>query len=148
MLKFKNGRFELENLSFQIPDNTFLTTVSEVELDNGLVVFTEDMKIKILMAEYDSDVSARKMIDSIFDEDSSFRKIGEITEICMSNLNGFYVIYETARMYYIEACFDILNIINCRTFAIQACTEKKHGKVVLSRMMRLHSQVMDSIRIA
>ena len=147
MLKFKNGRFELENLSFQIPDNTFLTTVSEVELDNGLVVFTEDMKIKILMAGYDSDVSAREMIDSIFDEDSSFRKMGEMTEICKANLNGIYVIYESAQLYYIEACFALPNIINCGTFAIQACTEKKHGKYVLSRMLRLHSQMMDSIRI-
>ena len=50
MLKFKNGRFELDYLSFQIPDNLFFTTVSEAELDNSLVVFTEDLKIKILMA--------------------------------------------------------------------------------------------------
>ena len=80
-------------------------------------------------------------------EDSSFRKMGEMTEICKANLNGIYVIYETAQLYYIEECFALPNIINCGTFAIQACTEKKHGKVVLSRMMRLHSQVMDSIRI-
>ena len=144
MLKFKNGRFELDNLSFQIPDNTFLTTVSEVELDNGLVVFTEDMKIKILMAGYDSDVSAREMIDSIFDEDSSFRKMGEMTEICKANLNGIYVIYETAQLYYIEASFALPNAGHL----LYKPVPRRNTESLYCQECCDYIQVMDSIRIA
>ena len=38
MLKFNHGRFELEQLSFTIPDNLYLTSVGEMQIENGLAM--------------------------------------------------------------------------------------------------------------
>ena len=50
MLKYNKGRFELDYLSFAIPDNMYLTTSNEVELEDGLELFTEDWKVRITVA--------------------------------------------------------------------------------------------------
>ncbi len=147
MLKYNKGRFELDYLSFSIPDNMFLTTVNEVELEDGFELFTEDGRIRVTVAGNDIAESAIESIESIFDEEISYRKVGEITELHKAGLDGCYVVYENDKELHIEACLNTPNIENCRTFTIWARTEKKHGEGEISRMMCLYTQVLDSIEV-
>ena len=65
MLKFNHGRFELEQLSFCVPDNLYLTSVGEMQIENGFELFTEDKKIHMVVAGNDVAENARESIESI-----------------------------------------------------------------------------------
>ena len=104
MLKYNKGRFELDYLSFAIPDNMYLTTSNEVELEDGLELFTEDWKVRITVAGNEIAESAIESIESLFDEELSHKKIGEITELHKAGLDGCYVVYEN----------DIINGVRCK----------------------------------
>ena len=45
MLKFNHGRFELEQLSFSIPDNLYLTSVGEMQIENGFELFVPPLRL-------------------------------------------------------------------------------------------------------
>ncbi|MBO5525142.1 MAG: hypothetical protein J5993_00130 [Clostridia bacterium] len=147
MLKYNKGRFELEYLSFAIPDNMYLTTSNEVELEDGLELFTEDWKVRITVAGNEIAESAIESIESLFDEELSHKKIGEITELHKAGLDGCYVVYENDKLIHIEACLNTPNIEDCHTFMIWARTEKKYGEEEVSRMMRLYTYILDSIEV-
>ena len=147
MLKYNKGRFELDYLSFAIPDNMYLTSVNEVELEDGFELFTEDGKIRLTMAGNDIAESAVESIESIFEEELSYRKISEITELHRAGLDGCYVVYEDDELIHIEACLNTPGIENCNSFTVWARTEKKYGEEEVARMMRLYTQALESIRV-
>ena len=147
MLKYNKGRFEIGNLSFTIPDNMYLTTSNEVELEDGLELFTEDWKVRVTVAGNDIAESALESIESIFDEGASFRKVGEITELHKAGLDGCYVVYENDKEFHIEACLDTPDVEDCHTLTVWAHTEKKYGEEATAEMVRLYTQVLDSIEV-
>ena len=147
MLKYNKGRFELDYLSFSIPDNMDLTSVNEVELEDGFELFTEDGKIRLTMAGNDIAESAVESIESIFEEELSYRKVSEITELHRAGLDGCYVVYEDDELIHIEACLNTPGIENCNSFTVWARTEKKYGEEEVVRMMRLYTQALESIRV-
>ena len=147
MLKYDKGRFELDYISFAIPDNMYLTTSNEVELEDGLELFTEDWKIRVTVAGNDIAEGAVVSIESIFDEEVSYRKVGEITELHKAGLDGCYVVYENDKELHVEACLDTPDIEDCHTLMVWARTEKKYGEGEISRMMQLYTQVLDSIEV-
>jgi len=147
MLKYNKGRFELDYLSFAIPDNMYLTSVNEVELEDGFELFTEDGKLRLTMAGNDIAESAVESIESIFEEELSYRKVSEITELHRAGLDGCYVVYEDDEMLHIEACLNTPGIENCNSFTVWARTEKKYGEEEVARMMRLYTQALESIRV-
>lgn len=147
MLKYNQGRFELDCLSFAIPDNTYLTAVNEVELEDGFLFISEDGRIHLTMAGNDIAESAIESIESIFDEEGSYRKVTEITELHKAGLEGCYVVYEDDATLHIEACLNTPDIERCHTFTVWAHTEKKNGEEEIARMMRMYTQALDSIRV-
>ena len=148
MLKFNHGRFELEQLSFSIPDNLYLTSVGEMQIENGFELFTEDKKIHMVVAGNDVAENARESIESIFDEEDNFRKLSEIVEIERAGLDGYSVTYEDSKAYHWEACLDIPGSSNCPTITVWGRTEKKDGKEGVLRMEGLCKGILDSIRVS
>ena len=114
MLKFNHGRFELERLSFSIPDNLYLTAVGEMQIENGFELFTEDDKIHMVVAGNDVAENARESIESIFDEEDNFRKLSEIVEIERAGLDGYSVTYEDSKAYHWEACLNTPDFPNAQ----------------------------------
>lgn len=147
MLKYNQGRFELDCLSFAIPDNTYISAIYEVELEDGFHFISEDGRIHLTMAGNDIAESAIESIESIFDEEDTYRKVGEITELHKARLEGCYVVYEDNTTLHIEACLNTPEIERCHTFTVWAHTDKKYGEEEIARMMRLYTQALDSIQV-
>ena len=148
MLKFNHGRFELEQLSFSIPDNLYLTSVGEMQIENGFELFTEDKKIHMVVAGNDVAENARESIESIFDEEDNFKKLSEIVEIKRAGLDGYSVTYEDSKAYHWEACLDIPGSSYCPTITVWGRTEKKEGEEGVLRMEGLCKGILDSIQVS
>lgn len=148
MLKFNHGRFELEQLSFTIPDNLYLTSVGEMQIENGFELFTEDNKIHMVVAGNDVAENARESIESIFDEEDNFKRMSEIVEIERAGLDGFSVTYEDSKAYHWEACLNTPDFSECPTITVWGRTEKKEGEQGVIRMVALCKGILDSIRVS
>lgn len=148
MLKFNHGRFELEQLSFCVPDNLYLTSVGEMQIENGFELFTEDKKIHMVVAGNDVAENARESIESIFDEEDNFKKLSEIVEIERAGLDGYSVTYEDSKAYHLEVCLNTPMLSECPTFMVWGRTERKNGEEGVALVKTLCNQILESIRVS
>ena len=87
-------------------------------------------------------------IESIFDEEDNFKKLSEITEISRAGLDGYSVVYEDSKAYHWEACLNTPETSVCPTFTVWGRTEKNEDEDVVTRMVKLCKDILDSIRVS
>ena len=144
---YKEGRFHIDNVSFILPDNTYVSTVTEIELDNGMGIVSADQRVVVIVMGNEIAESAKESIESIFDAEVNQKKLSEIEEVTVAGLTGYKVMYEDYKSINIECCFDVMNGEEKRTITIWAYTEKQFGEEAIADMQSLFDQVVGDIKV-
>ena len=144
---YKEGRFHIDNVSFILPDNTYVSTVTEIELDNGMGIVSADQRVVVIVMGNEIAESAKESIESIFDAEVNQKKLSEIEEVTIAGLTGYKVMYEDYKSINIECCFDVMNGEEKRTITIWAYTEKQFGEEAIADMQSLFDQVVSDIKV-
>lgn len=143
----KQGRFYIDNISFTLPDNTYVSTVTEIEIENGMGIVSGDERAIVMIMGNDYAESAEESIESIFDSETNHEKIGEIEPVSIAGFAGYKVMYEDRKSINIECCLDVHNSDEVRTLTLWAQTDKQFGEDAVEDMKALFNEVVSDIRV-
>lgn len=144
---YRAGRFHIGNISFSLPDNTYVSTVTEVEIDNGLGIVSADERVVVIVMANEIAESAKESIDSIFDSETGHKMLGEIEELTVAGCKGYKVMYEDYKSTNIECCLDVGVAPNLQTFTIWAYTDKELGEGAVEDMKVFFEKVAADIKV-
>ena len=143
---YRDGRFHIGNLSFALPDNTFVSTVTEIEIENGMGIVSGDERVVVIVMGNDIAESAKESIDSIFDSETNHKKLGEVEEVTVAGYNGYKVMYEDHKSVNIECCLDVGEAPDLHTLTIWAQTDKSFGEGAVEDMKAFFEKVAADIK--
>lgn len=143
----RQGRFYIDNISFTLPDNTYVSTVTEIEIENGMGIVSADERVVVMIMGNDYAENAKESIDSIFDSETNHKMIGMIEEVTIADFNGYQVMYEDYKSINIECCLDIPDNDEVHTLTLWAQTDKIFGEAAVEDMKALFEKVVSDIRV-
>lgn len=146
-MKHKQGRFYIGNISFSLPNNTYVTSVTEIEIENGIGIVSDDEKVVVMIMGNDYAESAKESIESIFDSETGYEKVGEIEEVTLAEFNGYKVMYQDQRSVNIECCFDVNQDSDVVTLTVWAKTDRVLGEEAIVKMKALLDAVIADVRV-
>ena len=144
---YKEGRFHIDNVSFALPDNCFVSTVTEIELENGIGIVSADQRVVVIVMGNEVAESAKESIESVFDSETSQKKLSEIEEVTVAGLKGYKVMYENYKSINIECCFDVKLGEESRSITVWAYTDKRFGEDAIADMQSMFDKVIEDITI-
>lgn len=144
---YKEGRFHIDNVSFALPDNCFVSTVTEIDLENGIGIVSEDQRVVVVIMGNEIAENAKESIESVFDSETSQKKLSEIEEVTVAGLQGYKVMYEDYKSINIECCFDVKLGEESRTITVWAYTDKRFGEDAIADMQAMFDKVIEDITI-
>lgn len=144
---YKEGRFHIDNVSFALPDNCFVSTVTEIELENGIGIVSADQRVVVIVMGNEVAENAKESIESVFDSETSQKKLGEIEEVTVAGLKGYKVMYEDYKSTNIECCLDVGEAPNLKTLTIWAYTDNAFGEGAVEDMKAFFEKVSTDIKV-
>lgn len=144
---YKEGRLIIDPISFILPDRTYISTVTEFEIKNGIAIMSEDERVVVIVMENEVAESAKESIDSIFDSEFGYKKIGEIEPIVIEGYNGYSVRYENEKTVNYECCIDVANDLGESTITIWARTDRRFGESAVEDMKDLFEEIISGIQL-
>ena len=143
---YKEGRFHIGGISFALPDNTFVSTVTEIEIENGMGIVSEDERVVVVVMGNNIAENAKESIESIFDSETNHKKLGEIEKVTIAGFKGYKVMYEDYKSTNIECCLDVEDDSELHTLTIWAQTDKSFGEGAIEDMTAFFDKVIADIR--
>ena len=143
---YRDGRLIITPISFVLPDRTYISTVTEFEIDNGIAIMSEDERVIVIVMGNEIAESAKESIESIFDSESGYKKIGDIEPVLIAGYGGYRVMYQDDKTVNIECCIDVENNSEDSTITIWAHTDKRFGDGATEDMMNLFTQIIAGIK--
>ena len=145
---YRQGRFHIDKISFSLPDNTYVSTVTEIELENGMGIVSEDQRVVVVVMGNEIAENARESIESVFDSETSQKKHSEIEEVTVAGLHGYKVMYEDYKSINIECCLDLEDGEDTKTVTVWAYTDKRFGEDAIADMKAMFDRVIEDIQVA
>ena len=145
---YQHGRFYISPISFALPDQTYVSTVTEVEIENGIAFMSADQRTIVVVMANDVAESAKESIDSIFDSETGHKKLSEIENVLVAGFNGYQVMYENSKTVNIECCFDIKHNPDAQALTVWAYTDKQFGEDAITDMRAIYNMLMADIKLA
>lgn len=143
---YQQGRFHIDNISFSLPNNTYVSTVTEIEIENGMGIVSADERVIVMIMGNNYAENARESIESIFDPETEHKMIGEIEAVSIAGFDGYKVMYEDYKSVNIECCLDV-NSDEVRTLTLWAQTDKQFGEAAVEDMKTLLDKVVSDIKV-
>ena len=143
---YKQGRFHINNVSFTLPDNTYVSTVTEVELENGMGIVSADERAVVVVMSNEVAENAKESIESICDTETNHKMLSQIEEVTVAGLSGYKVMYEDYKSVNIECCLDLDDGEESTVITIWAYTDKRFGESAIEDMKALFNEVVSDIK--
>ena len=143
---YKEGRFHIGSVSFSLPDNSYVSTVTEVELDNGIGIVSGDERVVVIVMGNEIAENAKESIESIFDSETGHKKLGEIEEVTIAGFKGYKVMYDDYKSTNIECCLDVGEEPDLNTLTIWAYTDREFGEGAVEDMKAFFEKVAADIK--
>lgn len=94
MIQHRNGRFICGNrIAFKLPDNVFLDTDPPVIPNEGMIFYSEDLKVTIDVDFLETAQDARSFLLSVQEDCETFRPIRELQRVSVGSLEGYGMTY-------------------------------------------------------
>lgn len=94
MIQHNNGKFICGGrVAFKLPDNVFLDTVPPVIPNEGMIFYSEDLKVTIDVDLLETDRDARTFLLSAREDFETFRIVRDIQPVHVGELKGYGMTY-------------------------------------------------------
>ena len=147
MLKHRNGRFYLGNVSFILPDEMYINPYCEVDIEAGFELVSSDKKLYLTVMGNEVADNAKEEIESIFDEEGCFEQVGEIESLDSGGLKGYCVKYLSTHCFNIECALDLPNNKDAVTLTVWARAKRECSQSEIDMLMDKYRSVLSSVSI-
>ena len=106
MLHYKNHRFHVANVSFQIPDGYFLDTDPEENANNCIRLWDQDKLYSVEIRVDDSSRGSEMELAYVL-QGMNPRILHPIRPVCVNGIMGHHATYRNTRTQYYELWLDI-----------------------------------------
>ena len=146
MLLYENGRFSLGSVSFKLPNGIGIDTDNEEINGEGFTLTAPDRSFTVQIAFEESEDDAHEEFTHIFDDELSYKLIGEIEEITVNGLNGYKAIYEDEGTLNEEYAFDIQGCEGYNILNIYVMIRKNSTIYDEAYKSRIVKEILDGIK--
>lgn len=107
MLRYINGRFYREQVSFAVPDGFYVEEDGEILAEYGFCAWDPRREYLCSWRFYENCLGTARELENWFLPDCGMTPLSDVTAIGMNGLNGHFVFYRTRREQYYEARFEL-----------------------------------------
>lgn len=109
MLLFKNGRFYRNGASFMVPNNFYLDTAPDAEIE-GLMAWSSNKMIHIELGLDEETVDAKTSFEDYFEKESELdsQVRSTMTPTIVNGLKGYQAYYASNGAAFVEYRLDLL----------------------------------------
>ena len=147
MLIYNNGYFSLGGVSFKLPNGIGIDTDNEEINGEGLTLVAPDESFTVQIAFEKCDSDAHEAFAHLFDDEVSYKLIGEIKEITVNKLNGYQAVYEDRSTLNEEYALDIDRCEEYNILIIYVMIRKDSTTYDEAYKSRIMKEMLDSIKV-
>lgn len=104
MILHRNSRFHIGRFSFSLPDDVYLNTIPDVQIENGLELVTPDEQLTIALIGEDSEEGALEGLEQLLE---TFQPLSDIEPVSLNGLGGYCMYYYLKKDAYCEYRFEL-----------------------------------------
>lgn len=145
MLRHHNGRFYLGNVSFMLPDDMYINSYCEVDIEAGFELVSSDRKLYLTVMGNGSADNAKETIESIFDEEGTFEQLNEIQPVRVDALDGYWVKYKSSKCINVECALDLPNNRDAVTLTVWARAKCECSQDEIDLLLHKYKRVLNSV---
>ncbi len=146
MLIYDNGRFSLGSVSFKLPNGIGIDNDNEEINGEGMTLVAPDESFTIQIAFEESNGDTHEVFSHLFDDEVSYKLIGEIEEFNASGLRGYKAVYEDKNTLNEEYALDIDECGEFNLLDIYVMIRKDSATYDEAYKSRIVADILDGIK--